>query len=83
MLVHELCHIYRTEKNHPSHNKELLNRIWHVVLEETKTPRDYEVRVIQRAINHVQDLYADDLSFKVFEDNKLWSKDEVFRFFLT
>jgi hypothetical protein len=83
LLIHELCHIYRTDKNHPSHNHELLNHVGHVILDKNKITKGYEVKIIQQAVNHIQDLYADDIAFKVFEENNLWSNDQVFDFFLT
>jgi hypothetical protein len=83
LLIHEMCHIYRTDKNHPSHNKDLLNHIGHVVIHENQVTKGYQIKLIQQAVNHIQDLYADDLAFKVFKENKLWSTDQAFDFFLS
>ena len=44
LLIHELCHIYRTEQKHPSHNKELLNRVGYHLLHEYELSKDYQVK---------------------------------------
>jgi hypothetical protein len=82
LLIHELCHIYRTEQNHPSHNKELLNRVGYHVLHEYELSKDYQVKTIQQAVNHIQDLYADDVSFQVFKKSQTFTEEQAHAFFL-
>lgn len=82
LLIHELCHIYRTEQNHPSHNRELLNRVGYHVLHEYELSKDYQVKTIQQAVNHIQDLYADDISFQVFKKSQVFAEEQAHAFFL-
>jgi hypothetical protein len=82
LLIHELCHIYRTEQNHPSHKRELLNRVGYHVLHEYELSKDYQVKTIQQAVNHIQDLYADDISFQVFRKTQVFTEKQAHAFFL-
>jgi hypothetical protein len=82
LLIHELCHIYRTEKKHPSHNHELLNRVGHKVILGFLLKRDYQIKTIQQAVNHIQDLYADDISFQVFNKAQVFTPEQAHAFFL-
>lgn len=83
LLIHEMCHIYRTDTNHPSHNHELLDRVGLHVIHENQLTEEYQIRIIQQAVNHIQDLYADDIAFKVFEKSKLFPSDQALDFFLS
>lgn len=65
LLVHELSHVYRTEKNHPSHNFDLHGRII-VRIFKGKKLFPYQLNIIHDIINNLQDLYADDISFAVY-----------------
>jgi hypothetical protein len=60
LLVHEMSHVYRTHMYHPSHDHELLRRVERYILSRDDLKSDYQVTVIQEAVNHVQDLYADE-----------------------
>jgi hypothetical protein len=82
LLIHELCHIYRNKQNHPSHNKELLNRVGYNMLHEYELSKDYQVKTIQQAVNHIQDLYADDISFQVFKKSQTLTEEQSHTFFL-
>ncbi len=82
LLIHELCHIYRTEQKHPSHNSKLLDRAGLHMIHEYQLSEDYQVRLVQQAVNHVQDLYADDLSFEVFQKSSVFGVKQAFEFFL-
>lgn len=83
LLVHEMSHIYRTHTHHPSHNHELLNKAERDILSRDDLRTDYQVAIIQEAINHVQDLYADDVAFQVFSRNEAFLNGQVFDFFLS
>jgi hypothetical protein len=85
LLVHELSHIYRTETNHPSHNHTLLNGVAAQIAAKSKIHARYQVKILQEIVNHVQDLYADDISFQVFAKNqtRLGSLDQIGEFFLS
>ena len=84
LLIHELSHVYRTETNHPSHNRTLLNDVAAQITAKFKIHAQYQVRILQEIANHVQDLYADDISFQVFAKNqkRLESLDRIGEFFL-
>lgn len=82
LIIHEMCHIYRTETRHPSHKVGLLNNVGHTVIHVNDLTRDYQLRLIQQAVNHIQDLYADDLSFKVFRKSGSFTDEQAFNFFL-
>jgi hypothetical protein len=82
LLVHEMSHIYRINTNHPSHNNELLNRVGHFVIDKNHLTKVYQIKIIQQAVNHVQDLYADDVAFRVFSQSGMFPPDQAFSFFL-
>jgi hypothetical protein len=82
LLIHEMCHIYRTESRHLSHNNQLLNRVGMHVIHENELDKDYQIRIIQQAVNHVQDLYADDLAFQVFRKGGAFTPEQAHSFFL-
>jgi len=82
LLIHEMCHIYRTEKGHLSHNNQLVNHIGTQVIHENELDKDYQIKVIQQAVNHVQDLYADDLAFQVFRKAGAFTPEQAHSFFL-
>jgi hypothetical protein len=82
LLIHEMCHIYRMNTNHPSHNHEILYGVFQHVLHSSDLTEDYQINVIQQAINHVQDLYADDIAFQVFGRSNIFPLDQAFGFFL-
>jgi hypothetical protein len=84
LLIHELSHVYRTEKNHPSHNRVLLNGVEKQIRGRFKIHAKYQGKILQEIVNHVQDLYADDISFQVFKKNQtsLGSLDQIGEFFV-
>lgn len=82
LLIHEMGHIYRTEQKHPSHNHKLLDTVGLHLIHENQLTKDYQVQTIQHAVNHIQDLYADDISFRVFKKSRIFQPDESFDFFL-
>jgi hypothetical protein len=83
LLVHEMSHIYRTNTNHPSHNNELLERVGRFIIDKNHLMKAYQIKIIQQAVNHIQDLYADDVAFRVFDQSKVFSADQAFNFFLS
>jgi len=82
LLIHEMCHIYRTETGHPSHDHQLLNRVGTHVIHENELDKHYQIRIIQQAVNHVQDLYADNLAFQVFKKGGAFTPEQAHGFFL-
>ena len=83
LLVHEISHIYRITTNHPSHNSKLLNKVGYSIIKKRHLTRDYQIKLIQQAVNHVQDLYADDITFKAFSHSNLFPPNQAFAFFLS
>src|SRR5437660_12398572 len=79
LLVHEMSHVYRIRTNHPSHNSQILeeaidNLGTKVVL------RDYQQKIVHDLLNDIQDLYADDISFKVLGNSPIMASDQMTRF---
>jgi hypothetical protein len=83
LLIHEMSHIYRTNTKHPSHNHELLNRVSRAIIRKGHLTEDYQIAVVQQAINHIQDLYADDVTFRALNQTEIFPPDQVFSFFLS
>jgi hypothetical protein len=68
LLIHELSHVYRIQSDHPSHDYELLTNISGWVM-QGKIIHPYQEKVLHNILNHLQDLYADDISFAIFKKN--------------
>ncbi len=73
LFVHELSHVYRKETNHPSHNRNLLDKIVHSVVHKHRITERYHEMVLHHIVRYIQDLYASDISFEIFkkDQNKL------------
>lgn len=82
LLIHEMSHIYRTTTRHPSHNQEIISSVIGPLIEKGLN-KDYQVQALHAVVNHIEDLYADDISFKVFakNENKLVPPSQLTRFF--
>jgi hypothetical protein len=52
------------------------------VIHENELDKDYQIKIIQQAVNHVQDLYADDLAFQVFRKGGAFTPKQAHSFFL-
>ena len=64
LIAHEMGHIARTEAHHPSHDPEVHER----AMGRVSVPRGFGrgfPRLAHAAINHVEDIYADDYAMKV------------------
>ncbi len=80
LLIHELSHVYRIQSGHPSHNYQLLTNIMNFVA-QGRVVYSYQEEIVQSIINHLQDLYADDISFKVFATTA--QPQDLNQFFIT
>jgi hypothetical protein len=72
LLAHELSHVYRNITHHPSHSDPLIAELMRHFIESHRLHRGYEQEILHQAINHVQDLYADDIAIRVlaaYDDN--------------
>ena len=79
LLVHEMSHVYRIQTNHPSHNAEILEEAIDN-LEKKTVLRDYQQKIVHDLLNDIQDLYADDISFKVLLNTPIMKSDQMTRF---
>jgi hypothetical protein len=78
LLVHELSHVYRTQSLHPSHDAKLIFSTLSWVM-HGKAVHAYQEEALFSINNHLQDLYADDIFFKIFDkDNAVESISEFF-----
>jgi hypothetical protein len=64
LLTHELSHVYRNITHHPSHSEPLIESLMRIFIDDHKLDRDYEQEILHQAINHIQDLYADDIAVR-------------------
>ncbi|MDV3277783.1 MAG: DUF5781 family protein [Nitrososphaerales archaeon] len=70
LVLHELAHIYFTEKGAHSHNTEILEEL----LEKMKTSeglRAKEIEYLIDAFNHLQNILVDDIVFASMEEREL------------
>jgi hypothetical protein len=65
LLAHELSHVYRYTTHHPSHSDPLIADLMRLFIASHSLDRHYEQEILHQAINHVQDLYADDIAIRV------------------
>src|SRR5438552_9083593 len=79
LLVHEMSHIYRLQTNHPSHNGQILEEAIDN-LGKKVVLRDYQQKIVHDLLNDIQDLYADDISFKVLGNSPIMASDQMTRF---
>jgi hypothetical protein len=69
LLIHEMSHVYRTQTGHPSHDQTLLTAITAWMM-HGKVVEPYQEKILQSILNNMQDVYADDISFKIFEKHE-------------
>jgi hypothetical protein len=79
LLVHEMSHVYRIQTNHPSHNGQILEEAVDNLGKKTIL-HDYQQKIVHDLLNDIQDLYADDISFKVLHDTPIMGSDQMTRF---
>ncbi len=78
LLMHEMGHIYRISTDHPSHNNQILQE---AVARQGGNLHDYQQKIIHDLLNDIQDLYADDLLFKVLRKTPVISIEQMTEFF--
>jgi len=64
LIAHEMGHMIRMERHHPSHDPALHGRVFSTVRIPLASRRGF-LAVAREMINHVEDIYADDLSFEI------------------
>lgn len=77
LLMHEMGHIVRITTNHPSHNAEILEE---AMERAGNNLADYQQKIIHDLLNDIQDLYADDLTFKALHDSPVLSTAQLTEF---
>ena len=84
LLAHELSHVYRNITNHPSHNERIITHLAGSFSNQHKLDADYQREILHQVINHVQDLYADDISMKVLVNGEsgLFDSKQLEEFFI-
>ncbi len=82
LLAHELSHVYRNLTNHPSHNESIIGTAANSFAQLHGLKENYQLETLHQAINHIQDLYADDITTKVLSSNKLVKVEMLGEFFL-
>jgi len=79
LLAHEMSHIYRMRTKHPSHNPQIIEEVTDRVTNGAAT-KDYQRKIFHNLVNNVEDLYADDISFKVIRKAGLLTADQASEF---
>src|SRR5438876_2601957 len=79
LLINEMSHIYRIQTNHPSHNGQILEEAIDN-LGKKVVLSDYQQKIVHDLLNDIQDLYADDISFKVLRNSPIMASDQMTRF---
>ncbi|HVF69514.1 MAG TPA: DUF5781 family protein [Xanthomonadales bacterium] len=79
LMIHELGHVYRTQSGHPSHSPSLILSVIAWVM-HGKVVEKYQEELLYGIINHLQDLYSDDIFFKIFD--KGMADENINEFFL-
>jgi hypothetical protein len=77
LLIHELSHVYRGQSGHPSHDYQLLSAISGWVM-QGQIVHEYQEKTLHTILNHLQDLYADDISFAIFKKSPEEHLNEFF-----
>jgi hypothetical protein len=77
LVLHELAHVYFTEQEAFSHDREILDEVL-TEMKEREDLRSKEVEYLMDAFNHLQNILVDDVVFDVMEEREL---DTAKRFF--
>ncbi len=73
LLLHEMSHVVRILTNHPSHNAEILEE----AAGKLKVHSDYQEKIAHDLLNDIQDLYADDIAFRVLRNSRAQVLDQI------
>jgi hypothetical protein len=83
LLAHELSHVYRNVTNHPSHDEKILTVVAGSFIRNHRVDMDYQKQILHQVINHVQDLYADDITMKILtSESGLFDPEQLEAFFV-
>jgi hypothetical protein len=74
--------VYRNITGHPSHNERIIAHLASSFIKNYKLDSDYQRQILHQVINHVQNLYADDITMKTLTvDNGLFDPKQLEEFF--
>ena len=79
LLTHEMSHIYRMRTNHPSHNPRIIEEATNEVAGKVVT-KDYQRKILHDLVNNVEDLYADDISWRVIRKAGILTEEQSTEF---
>jgi len=79
LLVHEMSHVYRMKTRHLSHNGQVIEEAVNS-FGKNVAKYDYQQKIMHDMLNDIQDLYADDLSFKVLRQSKILPIEDMSSF---
>ena len=79
LLVHEMSHVYRMKSHHPSHDASIIEGVINNFGKDV-VKYEYQEKIMHDILNDVQDLYADDVSFKVIRQGRVFPVQELTRF---
>ncbi len=75
-LVHEMCHVYLTQKKHPSHDSETFKGAYSRIVQ--RCPHRWQRTIVRRVMNFPTEVFAEDMTFKVLEGSQAeWEKSNV------
>lgn len=70
------------KSKHPSHDAEIINGAIGRIIKRGHN-RDYQQKILHDIVNSLEDLYADDVAFKVFGKARIFPLETAGRFFLS
>ncbi len=79
LLIHEMSHVYRMQANHPSHDGRIIDEVVSG-LGKRALPEEYQRKIVHDLVNHIQDLYADDIAVRVLKGSELFPMDQLVAF---
>ncbi len=79
LLIHEMSHVYRMRSHHPSHNQRTITEVINTVAKQSLS-QDYQQKIISELVNHIQDLYADDIAVKLIKQIESIPKNQMSEF---
>ena len=79
LLSHEMSHIVRMRTKHPSHDPRIIEAATAQAGDGVAT-KDYQRKILHDLVNNVEDLYADDIAFKVIREGGLWTPEQASEF---
>jgi uncharacterized protein DUF5781 len=80
LLVHEMGHVYRMSTGHPSHSAAIIDGVVSPYARGGRNT-DYQQKILHDIVNHLEDLYADDISFRAFKGTDVFNMDVGSEFF--